>query len=97
MVGEKASSTGGAGAKKKRKVKGQSQTDAPSTDRNSPDDVRPSLLGGEGVVLFTVFQPFVRQPVNCPSGLSIDVLVFMLIFTHCCSALSLRQTGLIEG
>lgn len=46
MVGEKGSSTGGAGAKKKRKVKGQSQTDAPSTDRNSPDDVSPTLWEG---------------------------------------------------
>lgn len=52
MVGERGSSTGGAGAKKKRKVKGQSQTDAPSTDRNSPDDVSPSLLGWGGLGTF---------------------------------------------
>lgn len=44
-VGEKGSCTGGAGAKKKRKVKGQIQSDAPLTDRNSPDNVSPSLLG----------------------------------------------------
>lgn len=43
MVGEKGSSTGGAGAKKKRKVKGLNQPDAPLTDRNSPDNVSPSL------------------------------------------------------
>lgn len=44
-VGEKGSFTGGAGAKKKRKVKGQIQSDAPLTDKNSPDNVSPSLLG----------------------------------------------------
>ena len=43
MAGEKGSSTGGAGAKKKRKVKGLSQPDVPLTDRNSPDKVSPSL------------------------------------------------------
>lgn len=32
---------GGAGAKKKRKVKGLSQQDATSTDRGSPDNVSP--------------------------------------------------------
>lgn len=34
---------GGAGAKKKRKVKGLSQHDATSTDRSSPDNVSHSL------------------------------------------------------
>ncbi|CAF99167.1 unnamed protein product [Tetraodon nigroviridis] len=38
VAGEKGSSTGGAGAKKKRKVKGPSQPDAPLSDRNSPDN-----------------------------------------------------------
>lgn len=33
---------GGAGAKKKRKVKGPSHQDATSTDRSSPDNVSPS-------------------------------------------------------
>lgn len=41
VAGEKGSSTGGAGAKKKRKVKGPSQPDAPLSDRNSPDNVSP--------------------------------------------------------
>lgn len=39
VVGEKGSSTGEAGAKKKRKVKALSQPDAPLTDRNPPDNV----------------------------------------------------------
>uniref|UniRef100_H3CUD5 Golgin A2 n=1 Tax=Tetraodon nigroviridis TaxID=99883 RepID=H3CUD5_TETNG len=39
VAGEKGSSTGGAGAKKKRKVKGPSQPDAPLSDRNSPDNM----------------------------------------------------------
>ncbi|XP_011603119.2 golgin subfamily A member 2 isoform X5 [Takifugu rubripes] len=47
MVGERGSSTGGAGAKKKRKVKGQSQTDAPSTDRSSPDNDYHDTNGGD--------------------------------------------------
>ncbi|TNM92022.1 hypothetical protein fugu_019034 [Takifugu bimaculatus] len=54
MVGERGSSTGGAGAKKKRKVKGQSQTDAPSTDRNSPDNfdnILKALRKSNGVAL----------------------------------------------
>lgn len=34
---------GGAGAKKKRKVKGLSQHDAASTDRSSPDNVSPRI------------------------------------------------------
>lgn len=34
---------GGAGAKKKRKVKGPSQHDAASTDRSSPDNVSPRI------------------------------------------------------
>ncbi|XP_029693830.1 golgin subfamily A member 2 isoform X4 [Takifugu rubripes] len=54
MVGERGSSTGGAGAKKKRKVKGQSQTDAPSTDRSSPDNfdnILKALRKSNGVAL----------------------------------------------
>uniref|UniRef100_A0A674MX34 Golgin A2 n=1 Tax=Takifugu rubripes TaxID=31033 RepID=A0A674MX34_TAKRU len=47
MVGERGSSTGGAGAKKKRKVKGQSQTDAPSTDRSSPDNSSVAYVNGD--------------------------------------------------
>lgn len=59
MAAERGSSTGGAGAKKKRKVKGLSQPDAPSTDRNSPDNVSPSLffLLGGGL-----------SSINCPSA-----------------------------
>lgn len=41
--GEKVSGGGGVGAKKKRKVKGLSQNDASTTDRNSPDNVSSSF------------------------------------------------------
>lgn len=74
MAGDKGSSTGGAGAKKKRKVKGLSQPDAP-TDRNSPDNVRTSLLA-------------LSQSVSCPTaglceplscGFRINILASMLL------------------
>ncbi|KAM4634520.1 golgin subfamily A member 2 isoform 2-T2 [Polymixia lowei] len=46
-VGEKG---GGAGAKKKRKVKGGSQPDVPSADRNSPDNDYPDTNGNESLI-----------------------------------------------
>ncbi|KAM9841337.1 golgin subfamily A member 2 isoform 2-T2 [Aulostomus maculatus] len=44
--GERGGGGGGAGAKKKRKVKG---LDAPSTDRNSPDNDYPDTNGNESI------------------------------------------------
>lgn len=59
VAGEKGSSIGGAGAKKKRKVKGLSQPDAPVTDRNSPDNVSPSFsaLSQSAVLLLDCVSP----------------------------------------